>query len=115
MPGLLIKRDPLPIVRSGMLLPVGSHLFSFVDEDDYKRLCRYRWRLRMSNACFYAVRRVHKDGKTYEIKLHREIMHTPEGYECHHKNRDTLDNRKINLKNLTPAEHAERHGLQIYT
>lgn len=38
--------------------------------------------------------------------MHREIMNTPKGMECHHKNGNTFDNRrKTNLENLTKQEH----------
>jgi len=56
------------------------------------------------------MRRVIRNGKAYHIRLHREIMHTPAGYECHHKNHNPLDCRKANLENLTPSEHRVKHG-----
>jgi len=40
--------------------------------------------------------------------MHREIMNTPEGMECHHKEGNTFDNRKEMLENLTKQEHMKK-------
>jgi len=37
--------------------------------------------------------------------MHRIIADAPKGFEVHHKNGCTLDNRKLNLQILTPAAH----------
>jgi len=37
----------------------------------------------------------------------------PEGFHIHHKNRDTSDNRLVNLECLSPAEHIEEHRPEL--
>ena len=110
MSRLLVKSEPYR-TQDGLwsLIKVGDR-YSVVDYDDYNRLKRFCWRLRKSNACWYAVRRKKIDGKTIEIKMHREIMDTPEGMDCHHIDHDSLNNQKYNLWNLTPKEHQTIHG-----
>lgn len=87
-----------------MWVGVGLY-FSKVDENEYDQLARYRWKPKHKKKKIYAVRRFVRDGKTYEIMMHNAIMHPPKGYEPHHKNHDTLDNRKINLENVPHNDH----------
>jgi len=84
-------------------------IFALLDNDDYESIRRYTWKLEQSGHCFYAVRRDKTGGKCLTFKMHREIMHTPFGYEVHHINHNTLDNRKSNLENLTADEHRAAH------
>jgi hypothetical protein len=91
------------------LIWLNPRIAAIVDVDDYEWLKKYHWRLKRSCSCFYAARKVVEKGKTYWIKMHREIVTTPPNMECHHINHHTLDNRKKNLKNLTPDEHASLH------
>ena len=42
--------------------------------------------------------------------MHREIMNCPPGYEVHHLNHNTLDNRKSNLKIVTRDQHCIIHA-----
>jgi hypothetical protein len=109
MSKLQIQREPEKFAGDICFLKVGTNRAAIVDPDDYENLKKYRWRLRMSGSCFYAVRREHTKNGVVEIKLHREIMHTPDGFDCHHKNHDTLDCRKCNLENLTKNAHQLIH------
>lgn len=88
--------------------------YVIIDEDDFEWLSKYRWYAKMSNCCWYAVRKKWVDGKCTLIRMHREIMKTPPGEECHHTFCNTLDNRKSQLENLTPRAHHEIHKTKIY-
>lgn len=106
---MLYKRQTEPPPKGATRIQLNKRVFVLVDPDDYARLSQYHWRLIRGASCFYAARRYIRKGKTTTIRMHREIMHTPAGYECHHKNRRPLDCRKSNLENLTPAEHRFKH------
>lgn len=41
--------------------------------------------------------------------MHRQIVGATPDQEVHHKNRNTLDNRRANLQIITPAEHHWLH------
>jgi len=41
--------------------------------------------------------------------MHRLVAHTPKGMVTHHRNRNTLDNRRANLINLSPKQHHALH------
>jgi hypothetical protein len=91
------------------LIWLNPRIACIVDVDEFEYLNRFNWRLKRSGHCFYACRKYIYRCRMIWLKMHRELMNTPEGYDCHHKNRHTLDNRKINLENLTPDEHASLH------
>lgn len=76
---------------------------ALVDDDDHERYGLLRWHLSDRG---YAVRRAAgQDGKKKTTYLHREIMKTPAGLFVDHINRNRLDNRKENLRNVTWAEN----------
>lgn len=81
-----------------------------VDEDDLERLIKYRWmaiwHTRVSS--FTAVRnspRVNGERQSH-VYMHREIMAAPPGFVVDHKNHDTLDNRKENLRVCSATENS---------
>lgn len=77
-----------------------------LDDWDWLRLCRYKWRVKGDGKCHKSIARtVRKDGLHFTIYMHREVMQTPLGMECHHKKGNTFDNRKEMLENLTKEEH----------
>lgn len=110
MSKLLKKTDPLlsPLATSKYIL-LSNRLQSIVDPDDHERLGPHYWRAKRKGNHFYAYRRRTIDGKEQIIFMHREIMNTPNNMECHHRNRNTLDNRRINLANLFPDVHRNIH------
>jgi len=67
-----------------------------VDDGDHEELSRYSWYYKQG----YAVRNSEysNDGKRTTIRMHREIMSTPTGFETDHINHDKLDNRRKNLR-----------------
>jgi len=83
------------------IIPLTSGKFAIVDAEDYDRLSRHKWYAARHNGHFYAQRQ--QGGKT--IMMHREILNIPQGLLCDHKNHDTLNNRKSNLRTCTPAQN----------
>lgn len=104
-----VKRAPEKIGSSARTIELNKGFVAIVDAEDYEALNVYRWRIAKSHNCIYAARRETRDGHTRIIKMHRQIMNTPRGEEPHHKNNNTLDNRRKNLVNLTPPIHKLLH------
>jgi len=75
--------------------------FTMVDADDYDRLARYKWYCIGSRGYLYAKR----NERNRMIKMHRDILAPPAGMYVDHKNHNTLDNRKSNLRICTPAQN----------
>jgi len=88
-------------------------LFAIVDTELFDDLNRHYWRAMKSSYCCYAVRKHRIAGKDYYIKMHRLIAETPPFQECHHKNGNSLDNRRCNLSNLSPPAHRRLHRVKM--
>lgn len=73
---------------------------TIVDDDDYEWLIRYKWNaVKAANGLFYARRYHYVLGERVLWSMSRKIMKVTDPLILvDHKNRDTLDNRKINLR-----------------
>jgi hypothetical protein len=69
-------------------------LKAIVDDEDYEKLSQYRWNANWTGTVHYAHR---LNGKEH-VYMHRMIMSPLPGYEIDHINKNTLDNRKSNLR-----------------
>ncbi len=109
---LRIKRAPLdkePFLYEGHLcrrLPLDARgKFVLVDESDYGKLAQWTWSsLGPKNGPYYAARRDYVTKKI--VKMHRILMNAPEGIEVDHKNNNTLDNRRSNLRFADRSQNA---------
>lgn len=82
-----------------------------VDQDDWLRLCGYKWHIVKSRGGIYAGRSKRIGKHFIKILMHRIIMNCPDGLMVDHKNGKTLDNRKENLEICTNSENIKR-GLE---
>jgi hypothetical protein len=81
-----------------------------VDDDAYAFLVFHNWHLLKGSydRIGYAGRTVKLNGKRCYIFMHHVIMPKIKGYEVDHINRDSLDNRRENLRYLTHKENCSR-------
>jgi len=87
---------------------LGEGEWAMLDEKDYYELNDYKWVISGNGSKFYAVRLVKKGpGKTKIEYLHRVIMQPGDGLLVDHKNRNTFDNRRENLRSATQSQN---HG-----
>lgn len=80
--------------------------YALVDKADYDWLNQWKWQFGSRQ---YAVK---SNGKGRLIYMHRLIMNTPEGMDTDHINRNSLDNRRSNLRICTRSENCRNRGLQ---
>lgn len=80
-------------------IPLTQGKFAIVDDEDYEELSKYKWCAIYSpkTKSFYASRRALVNGKKKPIAMHRQILDFPDKL-VDHINKDTLDNRKNNLR-----------------
>jgi len=84
-----------------------------VDSDDFEELAKFDWIVKKSFSRWYAARAYYYRGKKHWCFMHRMIMNTPASQITHHKNRRTMDNRKINLANMDQKHHQYLHTLKF--
>lgn len=90
-------KEPYKIIHSG-----NCEVKVPVDMFDYFN--KYSWYI---NAWGYAKRNQYiGNGKWKDIFIHKEVNKTPDGMLTDHINRDTLDNRRCNLRSVTHMESA---------
>jgi hypothetical protein len=89
--------------------------YALVDDEDYEHLNQWKWwtqhvkspKLRKQDL-YYACR-TDKHGKN--ISMHRQIMGLPE-LQVDHINRNSLDNRRSNLRLATRQENLQNRSLR---
>ena len=100
---------------------------AMVDDEDFERLNRFRWRVKRGkhDRYPYALRkRLANEPKCpYHIRMHRAVLglvwNLPLGLTVDHVNRNGLDNRKENLRVVTDRVNAgnrhdaSRHGTGV--
>jgi hypothetical protein len=82
-------------------------MVAIVDDGDYEWLSRWIWcALPGKKSHFYANRRECIDDRTYHVAMAREIMDAKPEQQVDHRNGNTLDNRRINLRICNAEQNA---------
>ncbi len=82
------------IISGARIIPLSQGKITFVDAEDYAWAKNLKWH--------------YKDGYAVSlVSLNRSVLGTPNGMEADHKNRNTLDNRRHNLRNATKAQNMQ--------
>jgi len=83
------------------LIPLTRGQNALVDTEDYEWLSKFNWKADWSDhtKSFYATR------TKEHIAMHREILKVGARIKVDHRNHDTLDNRKKNLRKCTNAQN----------
>jgi hypothetical protein len=85
---------------------LGEGRFTIVEPPDFYQLNHFHWYAEGQDVHIYAVRNIIKArGKSTTIRMHREIMNAPAGLLVDHRNNDTLDNRRANLRLATYSQN----------
>jgi hypothetical protein len=93
------------MMRPAATIPLSKGKVAIVDAADYWWLVRMSWYARKSRTDYYAVRNVRENGGFRTFRMHRLITNCPSDMEVHHKNNNTLDNRRENLEVCTGREN----------
>jgi hypothetical protein len=88
------------------LLPLSRGLFAEVDDADFTVLSGFTWFAVGKAPHVYARRNIRKaDGTRGVLALSRHITGAPPGMVVDHKDRDTLNNQRGNLRVCTQSEN----------
>ncbi len=90
---------------------------TLVDDADYEFLSRWKWFAwwNRHTSSFYAVRSARlEDGTKVTVRMNRQILGLERGdkRQGDHRNHDTLDNRRENLRICTPSENSQNRRVQ---
>jgi hypothetical protein len=88
----------------------GDHTV-FFDEEDLPLVNRYGWNLFRGRHGFYAQTTVRVKGKWKKVGLHVLIMNPSDGMQVDHRDGNTLNNRRNNLRLATPMQNCHNRGL----
>jgi DNA polymerase-1 len=89
-------------------IPLTQGQYAIVDPDDYRRLSKYKWYVAGRPGSQYAVRSdAAKNTKRSVIYMHREVINAPDDLFVDHINRNSLDDRKANLRPATRAQNVQ--------
>lgn len=111
---LIVKTRETTSTGETAEIPLTHGKVAIVDAELYKELSKYNWTAKQAYGAWYAVRRVCKDHGDFTIYMHRQIMETPRGLLCHHKDRNSLDNRRAKLQNVTREQHGYIHKYNFH-
>ena len=90
---------------------LGDDTWALVSPQDYCQLAGYNWYLAGNGKQFYAFRNEKiGPGKTKMVSMHREIMKAPKGLIVDHKNGNSLDNRRPNLRLGTQSQNMQNRA-----
>lgn len=101
-------------------IPLTQNQVALVDDTDFEWLSQWKW-LAVWNRCtrsFYARRKESLPcGKRVPVQMQRVILGLKRGdkLQADHKNHDTLDNRRENLRAVTCAENQWNRHANGYT
>ena len=95
-------------------ISLGKGSFVVVDAEDYEYLSQWKWKLSTSGyAC--RIKHIHLGINKYKGKviwMHRLLNNTPEDMITDHINRNKLDNRICNLRDVNSSTNRINIGLR---
>ncbi len=77
---------------------------TWVDDEDYKYLVEWKWHVDMFGGVPYAARTAYEPNKK-TIYMARWLVDAPKGKEVDHRNGQSLDNRRGNLRICTTTQN----------
>jgi hypothetical protein len=85
---------------------LGEGEWTILDQQDYYRYQELKWLVKGNGSKLYAVGSVKTEPKKTRMTwMHREIMNAPKELLVDHRNGDSLDNRRENLRFATQSQN----------
>lgn len=84
---------------------------ALVDDEDFARVSRLKWHADWSPSGWYA--KAESGGR--QVRMHRYIIGAPPDVDVDHRNGNTLDNRRKNLRPATPSGNAANQRIKPHS
>lgn len=96
---------------------VGAHRFAIVDDDMHEALAQHAWKAKPNGSGnnVYAVRNTRVNGRNTTIRMHRVVLGYSGSLDIDHINRNSLDNRRENLRVATRRENVSNGRTMMHT
>lgn len=106
-----IKHTPMKILRCRQQGSMDIWHECLLDDEDYERAAQHVWRVRVRpkdrGSVYFEARIYFKKERCYKkVTLHRFLMGFPKNATVDHKNRNTLDNQRSNLRLANRSEQS---------
>lgn len=92
-------------------IPLTRRKVALIDDEDRERVAPFKWSLtchkERNPPDYYARRSAWRSGKSVTVLMHRFILNAPPDKHVDHINGDGLDNRRSNLRLVTPAQNQQ--------
>jgi len=109
----------MKLIRLRGKYAVGEHTHAIVDDGRFEELNKHKWKAKPNrpNGNVYAIRTRMINGKMKDIRMHRVVIGVNyDGiHDLDHINRNSLDNRRINLRLCTRAENCANSNFNSTT
>ena len=81
-------------------LPLSKNLTTIIDDEDFELIGKFKWYAKVFGPDVYAARNDYSEGtrSPKTLLLHRVLLNAKKGEYVDHISRDTLDNRRSNLR-----------------
>ncbi|MFC7663981.1 HNH endonuclease [Methylorubrum suomiense] len=107
-----VRRAPLSNRSDSVRLPIKGGIEIILDADLPAAFYVAPWYPWLSGTGIYYIGAKFGSGKyRISVLLHRSVIGAPIGFEVDHINRDTLDNRRANLRIATASQNAANRGV----
>jgi hypothetical protein len=106
----------LTILHGCRTLQLSRGLNALIDEADFEKVGRHKWnvRPRRQRDGFYVVRAIMVGtSQQRHVFLHRILMDAPEDVCVDHRNGDSRDNRRANLRLATFSQNAQNQRVAL--
>ncbi len=94
-------------------IALSQNLFALVDDEDFEWLNKFKWSAWRNKKTFYAARKVRIKGQQINVLMHRLILNAPANMQGDHINGNGLDNRRENLRLVTPRKNTINRSVRI--
>jgi len=85
--------------------------FAKVDDEDFEILNTHKWYYSSARGKMYTSRNIRINGKRKRLYMHTAILGKVASKEIDHRNGDTLDNQRCNLRHCTHAENSQNRKI----
>lgn len=87
--------------------------FALGDEEDYERINKHKWYVTKSGNNLYATRDIRQKKYLVTLYMPREIMRYVGAKDIDHKNHNSLDNQKDNLRLCTHQQNMMNSSISV--